>query len=161
MLKTFAICDHICVPRTSASATGNLSMPMPRLVLRRRTLAEVVGRCTSSRQERVFVGIGRVEGDRYVVEEVFECKNISPFPETRFVADPMCMYRVYVYAEERGWEIAVLIHSHPAPPAPSSEDLKGMKMWRVPWLIVDSSSGAHRAWMLVDDRLQEVALDLL
>ena len=132
-----------------------------RVVVSAGVLRDVVARCVGSAVERVFFGIGVVEGGVHKVSEVFECPNISPTPGTRFVADPMCVYKLFRYAEARGMEIVLLIHSHPAPPNPSAEDLRGMRLWRIPWLIVSSLDGSYKVWILSNGELSEVCVEVI
>ena len=130
-----------------------------KLVIRDDTLKDVIRKCVGSVIEKVFIGIGTASNDVTNVVEVFECPNIADNPFIRFVADPQCIYRVYKYAEERGMDIAVLIHSHPASPYPSNLDLKGMELWDIPWIIVDSRTGSVKAWILKNGELREVHIE--
>jgi proteasome lid subunit RPN8/RPN11 len=52
------------------------------------------------------------------------------------------------------YDIMGIIHSHPAPPYPSSIDRENMKLWPVVWLIVDSRVGNYKAW--IGDREIEI-----
>jgi len=131
------------------------------VVIPLRLVKEIVSRCIDVDEEKVFVGIGIVERGVYRVDEVFECRNISQNPRTRFIIDPMCLYNVFRYAEGKGMDIVLLAHSHPAPPVPSSEDLKGMKLWRVPWLIISSIDGEYRIWILTNGDLLEIKTELI
>jgi proteasome lid subunit RPN8/RPN11 len=103
--------------------------------------------CTHAEIEKVFLGIGTTEGGAVNVLEVVECKNISQNPRVEFIADPLCIYKAFKYAESKKLNIVALMHSHPAPPQPSALDIKGMKLWSVPWVIVDSRSGNAKAWL--------------
>lgn len=132
-----------------------------KLAIPLKILREILSKCLGSSNERIFVGVGIDKDRMYAVEEVFECDNISSTPEIRFLADPLCIYKVFRYAEDRGMDIVVLAHCHPALPNPSYEDLRGMKLWRIPWLIVDSVRGGYKAWILDDDKLSEILIEEL
>lgn len=131
-----------------------------RLIIPSKILREILEKCHSLNVEKIFVGIGFLEDNKYRVAEIFECRNVSPYPWTRFLADPQCLYNVFRYAESKEMEIVLLVHNHPAQPIPSNEDLKGMRLWRIPWLIVDSLSGRYSAWILVNDELHEVLIEV-
>ncbi|MEM0228359.1 MAG: M67 family metallopeptidase [Ignisphaera sp.] len=131
-----------------------------RLAINGSILRNIVTAATSSDMERVFFGVGKLIDDTFLVVEVFECPNVAGNPRIEFIAEPLCEYRVFRYAEEKGLEIVAVIHSHPAPPKPSTSDLKGMRLWSIPWLIVDSLSGSYRAWILVDNGIVEVNVTL-
>lgn len=108
----------------------------------------VVRECIYTEVEKVFLAVGVVEEGVTRVLEVVECRNIAENPRVEFVADPQCMYRVFKYAEGKGLDIVALVHSHPAPPHPSALDIKGMRLWSTPWIIVDSRNGSAKAWIL-------------
>lgn len=135
-------------------------MDKAKIVISLGILNEIVNKCVGVDEEKVLVGVGFIYGHIYKVENVFECRNISPNPKTHFVADPICLYNVFKYAENKGMNIVMLVHSHPAPPTPSIEDLKGMKLWRVPWLIIDSLSGRYSLWLLVNEDLHKIDVEL-
>lgn len=132
-----------------------------KLVISSKMLREILSKCLSSSTERIFVGIGINKDGTYIVKEVFECGNVSPTPEIRFIADPQCIYKIFKYAEDKGMDIVVLAHCHPALPNPSYEDLRGMRLWRIPWLIVDSVRGGYKAWIFNNNELKEILIEEL
>lgn len=123
-----------------------LRVVFPRNLLER--LVEELKRCSV---ERVFFCLGVRVGDVYSVEDCVECPNVSRTPRVEFTADPMCTYRVIVEAEKEGREVTVIAHCHPAGPRPSAKDLRGMRLWKVPWVIVDSTTGGYAAWIIGED----------
>ncbi|MEM4062181.1 MAG: Mov34/MPN/PAD-1 family protein [Desulfurococcaceae archaeon] len=134
---------------------------MVKLVIPRRVLDYIISSCKGVTYERVFLGVGYLRDDRVTVNSVIECPNVSDKPTLRFTADPLCVYRVYREAEERGEQVVLLAHSHPAPPYPSLEDVKGMRnSGSLVWLIVSSTSGEHKAWMLENDEPIEVIIEV-
>ncbi|MDK6028307.1 Mov34/MPN/PAD-1 family protein [Ignisphaera sp. 4213-co] len=113
----------------------------------------------NSHIERIFFGIGKIEVSAYRIVDIIECKNIAKNPETEFLADPMCMYNVYKQAEGKGLEIIALIHSHPADPVPSNLDLKNMRLWEVPWIIINNVKGSYKAWTYNKEKgLEEIEI---
>ena len=128
------------------------------LIICRSHVEEIVGKSKGSVIERVFIGVGLMKGDEAHVLSIHECPNVARDPRVEFKAEPTCLYNVILSAESRGLDIVLLIHSHPAPPQPSSLDLEGLKTWRKPWLIVDSRTGDYRAWFFNGRSLQDVSI---
>ncbi|MET1128423.1 MAG: Mov34/MPN/PAD-1 family protein [Thermoproteota archaeon] len=115
----------------------------------KRGLVEAVKReVLGSPAERVYLAVGRSSTGRCVVERVVECPNVARNPALEFLADPECVYRIYMEAEREGREVVAIIHSHPAAPQPSLKDLRGMQRWPVPWIIFSSLNGSYAAWIV-------------
>ncbi|MGV9102516.1 MAG: Mov34/MPN/PAD-1 family protein, partial [Candidatus Thorarchaeota archaeon] len=59
--------------------------------------------------------------------------------------------------------LVAIFHSHTAPPHPSEKDLDNMRLNQVVWLIASRYSGTWktRAFLLVDNQLEEIALEVL
>lgn len=129
-----------------------------KLVINGKLLQQIVSQCVNSLIEKVFIGVGVVSENIYKVDYIQECRNISLTPLTKFMVDPNCLINLYRLAEKEKKEITVIIHSHPAPPTPSYEDLKNMRLWRIPWIIIDSRGGEYRAWIVVDKDVKEVEI---
>jgi len=130
-----------------------------KVIVKKHQLAKVVEESTKSRFERIFVGVGYRRNRLYFVEDMYECPNIADNPVVYFKADPLCIYSVYNNAESTGREVVLLVHSHPAPPYPSRDDYEGMKYWALPWLIISSSTGGYKAWILEEGVLREVVVE--
>lgn len=129
-----------------------------KILISANTLRSVIADCVKTSIEKVYIGVGVKEGYNYIVGELYECTNVSENPTYSFTADPICVFNVYTRAEAIGKELVVLVHSHPGPPYPSPEDMSGMKLWRMPWLIISSLNGDYRAWILQNSELQEVEI---
>jgi len=114
----------------------------------------MVRECIYSDIEKVFLAVGVIEEDAIRVLDIVECRNVAKNPRIEFIAEALCIYRVFKYAENRGLDIVALIHSHPAPPNPSALDFKGMKLWNIPWIIIDSKTGHAKAWILKDRAIE-------
>ncbi|MEM0031022.1 MAG: Mov34/MPN/PAD-1 family protein [Desulfurococcaceae archaeon] len=131
-----------------------------RLLICRSHLTKVRNKVAESDTELVFIGIGRSNQQEFIVEKVYECKNISDNPRIKFYADPICIYEVHKEAELSNRSIVLLIHSHPTSPEPSYEDEQNMKIWPIPWLIIDSSTGESKAWIIKNNKLLEINIDI-
>ena len=118
---------------------------MKRLVIRLSDLKSILDRLVGARIEQAGFLIGRVEGGEVYVEMVMFGRNVEESP-LRFKIDSDDVYRAISEAEKRGLEIVGIFHSHPAPPALSKLDKKGMELWPVIWLVVDSRNGSYAAW---------------
>jgi proteasome lid subunit RPN8/RPN11 len=104
---------------------------------------------------------GRVQDNDVVVSRVELVQNIAE-SKTSFFVDPETEYKLLVEAEEWGEDLVGIFHSHPAPPKPSSSDLRNMRLNPVVWVISSKLTGCwvSRAFILDDDKLNEVDLVL-
>ena len=104
---------------------------------------------------------GRVQDNDVVVNHVELVQNIAE-SKTSFSVDPEVEYKLLVEAEERGEDLVGIFHSHPAPPKPSSSDLRNMRLNPVVWVISSKLTGCwiSRAFILDEDNLKEVGLVL-
>lgn len=106
--------------------------------------------------ELVGLLLGSIRYDSVYVEELVIGENID-YSSTSFRLDPHAIIAAYDLAKMLSLDIVALIHSHPAPPYPSPKDLAGMRLWPIPWVIVDSITREVRVWAL-DKGLVEVKL---
>ena len=104
---------------------------------------------------------GRVQNNDVIVSHVELVPNIAK-SKTSFSVDPETEYKLLVEAEERGEDLVGIFHSHPAPPKPSTSDLRNMRLNPVVWLISSKLTGSwiSRAFILDEDNLNEVNLVL-
>ena len=78
---------------------------------------------------------------------------------TQFEVDPAKVAVALTKAEKDGYEFIGLFHSHPAPAAPSSVDLKYMRLWGdALWLILSSTDSKIAAYQLIDDKVKEATI---
>jgi proteasome lid subunit RPN8/RPN11 len=130
------------------------------LLICKNTIKQLVTEALRSPVEKVFLGIGLQSGREFRVIEVQECPNISNNPQIHFTADPLCLYRLFSYAKERGLNIILFGHSHPTSPSPSPLDLENMRVWRGIWLIISSTTGGYAAWIFNEYGLENVEIKL-
>ncbi|MFW9863830.1 MAG: M67 family metallopeptidase [Candidatus Thorarchaeota archaeon] len=104
---------------------------------------------------------GFVKDNDVIVSHIELVPNTAK-SRTSFSVDPETEYRLLVEAEERGEDLVGIFHSHPAPPRPSSSDLRNMRLNPVVWIISSKLTGnwKSRAFILDEDNLKEVDLDL-
>ncbi|MEM0360895.1 MAG: Mov34/MPN/PAD-1 family protein [Sulfolobales archaeon] len=93
------------------------------------------------------------------VEELVVGDNLDSSPYS-FKLEPYAIVKCYELARILNLEVVALIHSHPAPPYPSVKDRTGMRLWPLPWIIVDSMSMEFRAWVLKQEDVEEVPIIL-
>lgn len=106
---------------------------------------------------------GIVEEHRAIVQNIKIVQNMSSNPRTSFSIDPEEEYRLLVKAEERSEALVAIYHSHPAPPRPSSLDLRFMHLNPVIWLIASKTSGKwkSRAYIIENNELCDVRVDII
>ncbi|WP_456421478.1 M67 family metallopeptidase [Thermococcus sp.] len=128
-----------------------------RLIIRREIIRMLIELARGSKVEVCGFLFGRRDGDDWVVEEIREVPNRLNSPNA-FEMEPFEMVRAIEEAEERGLEIIGIFHSHlECPPVPSKRDLEGMRLWPVPWLIVDEK-GNYGAYVLEGNKIREVRI---
>ena len=105
---------------------------------------------------------GNVSEDSIYAEHIELVLNESSSSSISFSVNPEEQYRLLVEAEERGHELVCIFHSHPAAPYPSKTDKRNMRLNPVIWLIAlkDSGTWESRAYILVDEEVEEVQLVL-
>ena len=101
---------------------------------------------------------GKLSSGEAVVEAVVFAPNKLQ-SATMFEIDPARVAAAFTEAEEQDLEFVGLFHSHPAPAAPSSIDLKSMRLWGdAIWLILPSTDGKLAAYQLMDDTVKEATI---
>jgi len=101
---------------------------------------------------------GELSQNEAVVEKVEVAPNELQ-STVRFEMDPEKVAAAITEAEKEGLDFIGLFHSHPAPAAPSSIDLKFMKLWGdALWLILSSIDGNLAAYQLSDGTVKEVTI---
>lgn len=113
--------------------------------------------------ESVALLFGGKDGKRIEVKTINLVENISSAPKTEFSVEPEEEYKLLLKAEERDEHLVAIFHSHTAPPYPSEKDLDNMRLNQVVWLIASRCSGTWKtkAFLLVDNQLEEIALEVL
>jgi len=69
-----------------------------------------------------------------------------------FKMDPREMFNEIIKHRNKSMDIVGLFHSHMTSVAPSSKDLYYMRLWNVPWLIVDRN-GNFSAYLIENGEL--------
>jgi proteasome lid subunit RPN8/RPN11 len=94
------------------------------------------------------------------VEELVIGENLSD-REDRFYLDPIAILEAFKYADLSGYEVVAMLHTHREGTAPSLVDLEGMKLWSIPWIIIDESICSARSWIVEGNSLKNIPTDLL
>jgi len=98
-----------------------------------------------------------IRGDA-VVKKIVLTPNILESP-MRFEVAPEAVYHAFEQADRDGLEFIGLFHSHPAPPKPSSTDIKFMRLWEeAVWLIFSSVNGEFAAFQMIDGKISEITI---
>jgi len=87
-------------------------------------------------------------------------ENESKESRTTFSVNPETNYKLLDEAEAQGESLVGIYHSHPAPPEPSSTDLRNMRLNPVIWLIASKLTGfwVTKAYILEDGNTNEISV---
>lgn len=129
-----------------------------RLIIKYEYLFMILEKAKESRIEICGFLLGRQENNDVIVEEVVFTKNKLDSP-TAFEIDPLEILKVLDYADKKGLEPVGIFHSHLCKPIPSERDIRGMRLWRNVWLIVDNK-GTYGAFILKDEKIGEVKVEI-
>jgi proteasome lid subunit RPN8/RPN11 len=101
---------------------------------------------------------GKLSNNEASVEKVEVAQNKLQ-STVRFEIDPMKVVAAFNEADEEGLKFIGLFHSHPAPAAPSSIDIKFMKLWGdALWLILSSTEDKLAAYQIKDNEITEATI---
>ncbi len=104
--------------------------------------------------ESVGFILGERRGSILEAKALYRVNNELGSP-IEFKAHPWHVVQAHRVAELYKLEVIALYHTHPTcPPTPSILDIKGMRLWPVPWVIVCENS--IKAWRLEDNNVVEV-----
>jgi len=131
-----------------------------RLLVPRSLLDYFIEYTSRSRIEECGLLVGEVEDDVWSVKALFIGINIDNSP-VRFSIDPLTIISAHEYGDRYGYDVVSVIHSHPAPPFPSELDKKGMSMWRIPWVIVDSTTHKIGIWIYREGGVYPVEYNII
>jgi proteasome lid subunit RPN8/RPN11 len=110
--------------------------------------------------ESCAILFGKLEDEKYVVNDLFLTKNIEASPE-KFTISNDQLIKAYAKAEQLHQEVLAIFHSHPFSEAyPSSTDKKFMDLNPVVWLIFSVVARDFRAFVLRPDLLEIPITDL-
>jgi len=129
-----------------------------RLIIKYEYLFMILEKAKESRIEICGFLLGRQEDNDVIVEEVVFTKNRLNSP-TAFEIDPLEILKVLGYADKKGLEPVGIFHSHLCKPIPSERDIRGMRLWRNVWLIVDNK-GTYGAFILKDEKIDGVKVEI-
>ena len=113
-------------------------------------------------QEAVALLFGTFSDDHTLVQHIELLPNDSTNNQTSFSVDPEIQYKLLMAADERGETMVGIFHTHPAPPRPSSSDIKNMKLNPVVWLVASKTTGEWivRAYVLEKDTPVEIPIKI-
>lgn len=110
--------------------------------------------------EAVALLFGIISENIVCVNRVEPMENESKASRTAFSVNPEKEYKLLLDAEEQGESLVGIYHSHPAPPEPSTTDLRNMRLNPVIWLIASKSTGSWitKAYVLKDGNANEISI---
>ncbi|MEB3788899.1 MAG: M67 family metallopeptidase [Desulfurococcales archaeon] len=109
--------------------------------------------------EQTGLFFGEIIDDVAICRVFFPTRNIED-SSVRFEMDPWDIVVGHLVAEKYSLDLVAVFHTHPCGrPFPSRLDLRGMELWRVPWII--ASKQETRAYILVGGNLRELSIKFL
>ncbi len=131
-----------------------------KILIPKKDLLDIIGTARKNKNEICGVLIGYIEDHIVVVTEIRHTRNVRE-SSIEFEVDPVDLYRVIMDAEKRNLDVVGIFHSHPTSPHPSESDIAGMKLWPVVWLIISSIDGSYSCFILDDEKIRNVPIELI
>ncbi len=100
--------------------------------------------------------LGKIDEDKAIVSRVIFAKNADK-SQTTFSIEPNELLEAYKEAENSGFDIVGIFHSHPAPARPSATDTKYMEINPVAWLIMSTTENELMVF-LYDNTIRKLEL---
>ena len=91
--------------------------------------------------EAVALLFGTISDNTFLARRIEYLSNESMNNRISFSIDPEVQYTLLMDADEHGELMVAIFHSHPAPPRPSSSDIKNMQLNPVVWMIASKTTG--------------------
>jgi len=109
--------------------------------------------CEAKRNSIEICGLlfGTISKESFNVLSYALIRNVENSPIS-FKMDPREMFSEIIKHRNKSMDIVGLFHSHMTSVAPSTKDLYYMRLWNVPWLIVDRR-GNFSAYIIENDEL--------
>ena len=103
--------------------------------------------------------LGNIVDNKYHVKVLKRMENVA-HSEISFNIDPDELIKVYQWASDNGLNVIGIFHSHLVGTNPSSTDLTFMKINPVIWLIYEVSTTTYKAFLLLQDSLEEIKVEI-
>lgn len=103
--------------------------------------------------------LGNIVANEYCVKKLKKMENVAQ-SEYSFNMDPDELMKAYQWTSANGLNVIGIFHSHMVGVNPSSTDLTFMKINPVIWLIYGVSSSTYKAYLLVEDSLEEIKIKI-
>lgn len=103
--------------------------------------------------------LGNLVNNEYRVKMTKRMENMA-HSKYSFNMDPDELMKAYQWSSANGLNVIGVYHSHLVGSNPSNTDLTFMKINPVIWLIYDVSSSTYNAYLLVQDTLEEIKIEV-
>jgi [CysO sulfur-carrier protein]-S-L-cysteine hydrolase len=103
--------------------------------------------------------LGNIVNNEYRVKMIKRMENMA-HSKYSFNMDPDELMKAYQWSSVNGLNVIGVYHSHLVGPNPSNTDLTFMKVNPVIWLIYEVSSSTYNAFLLVQDALEEIKIEV-
>lgn len=101
--------------------------------------------------------LGSRTGDVIEVKALYRVDNDLQSP-VEFRANPWQTVQAHNVANLYNLDVVALYHTHPScPPVASVLDVKGMRLWPIPWVI--ACRYEVKAWILEGDGVREIEVE--
>ncbi len=135
-------------------------MHINKIVISRKELLKILNKVKETYEEICGMMLGLIEGDTAIVKEVRFSRNRLN-SSVRFEIDPEDLYQIILKAEKKGLEIVAVFHSHPSQSYPSRLDKNGMKLWPIPWFIVNNIDNSYGCFILIDNEIKRIDIEII
>jgi proteasome lid subunit RPN8/RPN11 len=103
--------------------------------------------------------LGKILDCEYRVKVLRRMNNLA-HSEYSFNMDPDELMKVYRWASSKDLDVIGVYHSHLEGSSPSTTDLTFMRINPVIWLIYELTGSRFRAFILMQDNLKEVKVNI-
>jgi proteasome lid subunit RPN8/RPN11 len=110
--------------------------------------------------ESAVLLFGKFENDEAVIAKLVE-PRYSQRDEKSFTIEPIFLYEALTKANEEGFDLVAIFHSHPSSPYPSARDLEFMKLNPVIWIILSMPSEQLNAFVLKNNEIRKVKIKVV
>ncbi len=139
---------------------------MGKLYLKKSQLAEMINHCRETFPNEACGILAGKRGD-YLngqIEKIYQTKNVSPTPYTRYFIDPQEQFKIFKEIEKENSEMLAIYHSHTHTPAyPSATDCELATYPDVVYLIislVNPKEPVVKSYSIVEGKIKEEEVEI-
>lgn len=134
---------------------------MSKIYLKKSQLAEIIAHC---RETFPNEACGILAGKNEQIEKIYQTKNVSPAPYTRYFIYPEEQFKIFKEIEKENSEMLAIYHSHTHTPAyPSATDCELVTYPDVFYLIislVNPKEPVVKSYSIVEGKIKEEEVEI-